>query len=72
MLVLTREIDERIVVCTPSGERIEIVNCGVLVGGRTRIGVNAPRNYTVLREELQGRRPRNNRNGHYNSRGGAR
>ena len=50
MLVLTRKVGERILV----GKDVEIVLLSV-GGRRAKVGVTAPSDITVLREELRGR-----------------
>lgn len=47
MLVLTRHIGETILV----GPDIEVTVLGVK-GGQVRIGINAPKNVNIVREEL--------------------
>lgn len=50
MLVLTRYIDERIYI----GDDIVITVCDI-VGDKVRIGIDAPRDAKILREELRGK-----------------
>ena len=51
MLILTRRINEKIVIQTKSGETIEVFPLGVS-GSQVKIGVNAPRDTAIDREEL--------------------
>lgn len=53
MLVLSRKVGERIVI-EGRGARVELVVVRV-AGGSVRIGVAAPREFQVLREELEAR-----------------
>jgi carbon storage regulator len=48
MLVLSRKVDERILI----GDGIEVQVLSI-IGGRVRLGVTAPRDVTVLRAELE-------------------
>jgi carbon storage regulator len=54
MLVLSRRTGERIVISVPNSNDVVIVtlveNCGR--GNGVRLGVDAPREYKVMREEL--------------------
>ena len=50
MLVLSRHIEERIYI----GDDIIITVCGI-VGDKVRIGIDAPRDAKILREELIGK-----------------
>lgn len=51
MLVLSRKRDEKVVIVTPSGD--EIVVCVTEIrGDRARLGVEAPKNYAIHREEV--------------------
>lgn len=53
MLILTRRVGEAIVI----GDAIRVVVLGVN-GSQARVGIEAPRDVTIVREELlQGRRP---------------
>jgi carbon storage regulator CsrA len=52
MLVLTRTLGESIVI-EPSGIKVTVV--GVMAGNRIRLGIAAPDDQTILREELVGR-----------------
>lgn len=51
MLVLTRKINEEIVIQTPSGEEITILLASHS-HGKTRIGITAPSSYIVHRKEI--------------------
>jgi carbon storage regulator CsrA len=51
MLVLSRMLNESIVI-EPAGIKITIV--GVMAGGKVRLGIDAPMQQTVLRQELVG------------------
>jgi carbon storage regulator CsrA len=51
MLVLTRGLGESFVI-EPAGIKITVV--GLCTGGRMRIGIAAPDDQTILREELVG------------------
>lgn len=54
MLVLTRRLNEAIICEMPDGRRIrlQVVECR---GGRCRIGIDAPWDVPVYREEVQKR-----------------
>lgn len=52
MLVLSRRIDERLIIKTDSGERIEVVVFKVR-GNRVTIGIVAPLDTRVVRAELE-------------------
>lgn len=47
MLILTRRVDESLLI----GEKIEVVVLEVR-GGQVRLGVQAPRDVKILRDEL--------------------
>jgi len=51
MLVLTRKKGEKIVVRTPHGEVI-VITLGEHQHGRTKVGIDAPRDVTVHRWEV--------------------
>lgn len=51
MLVVTRRQGEKIIIRTERGEEIEITVARS--SGRVRIGVRAPRNFSINREEIQ-------------------
>jgi carbon storage regulator len=53
MLVLTRKLGERVVI----GDRI-VVTVVKLEGGQVRLGIEAPREVAVFREEIAHRPPR--------------
>lgn len=52
MLVLSRDMDERIKIQTPDGTVIDILVVEVRSGRRVRIGIDAPEDYAVHREEV--------------------
>jgi len=57
MLVLSRALQERIVLELPNGELVQIVLCEI--GSRTaKIGIEARRDIPVFREEVWVRRER--------------
>ena len=58
MLILTRTINEKIVIQTKSGEVIEVLPLGVS-GSQVKIGVNAPRDTAIDREEIAQRKKGN-------------
>ena len=51
MLTLNRKTDESIIISTPSGETIKIVLISTCKS-HSKIGIQAPQNYRILREEL--------------------
>lgn len=52
MLVISREVNEKIFLTLPDGQAIVITLVEIGRGQRARIGINAPREVTILREEL--------------------
>lgn len=52
MLVLTRILGESIVI-EPVGIKVTVI--GILAGNRIRLGIEAPDDQTILREELVGK-----------------
>jgi len=54
MLILTRRINEEIVITTATGEKISILLMSIK-GNQARMGVDAPRTMTVHRREVQDR-----------------
>lgn len=52
MLVLTREQGETIVITSPDGTEI-VVTAVAIRGNKLRIGIDAPRVYSVHRAEVQ-------------------
>jgi carbon storage regulator len=58
VLILTRRINEKIVIQTKSGEVIEVLPLGVS-GSQVKIGVNAPRDTAIDREEIAQRKKGN-------------
>lgn len=59
MLVLTRKHDEKIIIWFDDGRVIDILVLDVSDSGRVRIGVQAPREIIVDREEVWVERWRN-------------
>lgn len=53
MLTLTRKIGERIFLDLPDGRRITVTYCDWRQGRQARIGIEAPDDVKVLREELE-------------------
>ena len=53
MLVITRLVGEKVLIFPPGGKPIKIEIVSVR-GDRVRIGIEAPQNVLVLREELVG------------------
>lgn len=51
MLILERKTNESIIIQTPTGETIEIYLQDT-TRGKAKIGVDAPDEYVILREEL--------------------
>lgn len=51
MLVLSRRVNETLLITTPDGEKIRIT-LAALRGHTARIGVTAPRSYLIVREEI--------------------
>lgn len=51
MLILTRHPGETIIIELPTGEHIQVVVLGVK-GNQVRVGIEAPDDITILREEL--------------------
>lgn len=51
MLVLSRKRNEKIVIVTPSGEEI-VVGVIEVRGDRVRLGMEAPRDHSIHREEV--------------------
>ena len=58
MLILTRRINEKIVIQTKSGEVIEVFPLGVN-GSQVKIGVEASRDTAIDREEIAQRKKGN-------------
>jgi len=52
MLILSRKVDERVIITTPDGKEISVmlVRQGT---DRARLGFEAPANYRIRREELR-------------------
>jgi len=55
MLVLTRKVDESLTLTLPDGSVI-VITLTEVRGDKVRIGIDAPRDVTVLRSELIGER----------------
>ena len=51
MLILSRHIDESLTIETPSGDLIEIHLIDA-IRGKAKIGIDAPQDYLILRDEL--------------------
>lgn len=51
MLVLTRRVDERIILRTPEGREIQVVHCGFYRANQVRLGFLADSDVLVVREE---------------------
>lgn len=60
MLILTRRVNEKIVIETKHGEKIEVFPLAVN-GSQIKFGVNAPRDTAIDREEIA-QRKKGNRN----------
>jgi len=54
MLVLSRIVDQKIIITAPDGTLITLMVVEVR-GDKVRIGVDAPRTWTIHREEIQSR-----------------
>ncbi len=52
MLVLTRRLEESLIIEGESGESHIVITILAIEGDKVKIGVNAPRQIKVLREEL--------------------
>ena len=55
MLILTRRVNEKIVIETKHGEKIEVFPLG-FSGSQVKIGVNASRDTAIDREEIAQRK----------------
>lgn len=53
MLCLSRKKDQRIFIDAPNGTRITITYLGGI--DKARIGIDAPKDYHIVREELDGK-----------------
>ena len=51
MLILERKTNESIIITTPSGERITI-HMYDTTRGKAKVGIDAPKEYLILRDEL--------------------
>ena len=54
MLVLSRKVGEKLFITTPEGHRIE-VTVSKIENGAVALGIDAPRDYGIFREELWNR-----------------
>lgn len=52
MLVLSRKPEESIVICGPDKKEIKITLIKIESSRRAKIGIEAPEEYTILRQEL--------------------
>ena len=52
MLVLSRKVNEKIVVTSPDGTLITLMLVEIR-GDKARIGVDAPKSWSIHREEIQ-------------------
>lgn len=55
-MVLSRCTDEKILI----GDNIEVIVCGIS-HGKVKLGIEAPKDVLILREELVGREPKNDK-----------
>ena len=53
MLVLSRKVGEGFSIITPNGERIKVVYLRQKSWTIAAIGIAAPKNYKILREEIE-------------------
>ena len=56
MLVLSRRVSETIIITAPDGTQLTLMLVKVR-GDKARIGVDAPKNWIIHREEVQARVP---------------
>jgi carbon storage regulator len=54
MLVFTRKIDESFIITTPDGTRLTVTILDIR-GDKVRLGIAAPEDYSIHREEVQNR-----------------
>jgi carbon storage regulator len=54
MLVLSRKVNEKVIITAPDGTQIVLMLVEVR-GDKARIGIAAPTTYTIHREEIQSR-----------------
>ena len=54
MLVLSRKVNEKVIITAPDGTQIVLMMVE-LRGDKARIGIAAPTTYTIYREEIQSR-----------------
>lgn len=52
MLVLTRKINEVVVITFPDGAEVKVKLLRIISDGKVRLGVEAPRDVTIMREEI--------------------
>ena len=52
MLVLSRKVNEKVIITAPDGTQIVLMMVEVR-GDKARIGIDAPMTYTINREEVQ-------------------
>ena len=52
MLVLSRKVNEKVIITAPDGTQIVLMRVEVR-GDKARIGIAAPTSWTVHREEIQ-------------------
>lgn len=52
MLILNRKREERVVIETEAGERVEVTVCQISQG-KVRLGFEAPRGVTIMRSEIE-------------------
>jgi carbon storage regulator len=57
MLVLTRKLDERILCRLPDGTEIALTVCEI-ASNSVRIGIDAPRNIPILRDDAVKQKPK--------------
>lgn len=55
MLILSRKAGEKIIATLPSGQNVEFTVLGIK-GGNVRLGIAAPKNVVVDREEVHQRK----------------
>lgn len=54
MLVLTRKENEKLIITTSSGERIEVI-ISKIDGNRVRLCLDAPKSVHIIRAEIEGK-----------------
>lgn len=66
MLLLTRRVGERIFIMDENMKKVEIcITVTNLIGGQVRLGIDADKSYTILREEVFLRNAQGNRDNEY-------